>query len=155
MGIFGLEKALYLAISLYLYEACLKWLINLWWKKQNRFWGKLSMMVNLMQAVKNNLQTKCIILQKIISDILINIIYPRRPVKSYMWPTRKDQCWIVVPLAHILCHVTPPSTTCTTSSGRGRQYKLEHANVTNSLYSFNKFREQYCWNLNCLSWDNI
>ena len=76
--------------------------------------------------------------QKIISDILINFMLPRRPVKSFMWQTRKDQCWVMVPLAHILSHVTPPSTT---SSGSRRRYKLEHAEITNILHSFDKFEE--------------
>lgn len=61
------------------------------------------------------------------NDAKISFMHPHGPAASFFWPLTEDICW--VPTAHLLCHVSVPSTT-----GSGRQYTLDNVRVVSDAW---------------------
>ena len=41
-------------------------------------------------------------------EVHVKFMHPHGPAMSFRWPIRDDLCW--VPIPHVLCTVSPPST---------------------------------------------
>jgi len=69
------------------------------------------------------------------NDAKVTFMHPHGPAASFFWPLTEDICWVPVP--HVLCHISAPSTTAS-----GRRYKLDNSDLSLVSESWLSFKSQ-------------